>query len=362
MRSLFKFLILGFLVLSCELIKESPQGYIAGPFPFDRESQWAFASNFEEAIELGPSASDDASSRQLEKALNFIKNNPFNSSYLFAYKDFSPDYRWTLHDGEAELLGIFMVEGDEKMGCITDLMPGDPDDEEDDQKKEKKEREGIPIDVPLPPEFDETRKNEENPEEESDPKFGKRCGAISTIHSLIKLEWIEKSDAIEGEFLKATFVKEFDKYISSTGNSPGMTRDSLKKAHKTYMPEGQTFLSYEELIFQPHAKTEETKKVLNEVKDLLDKGWDCLFKVGYKENGAIDHVEQISFIEMNDNEIKLITKNASKQGKVDATNIIANPEDQEWIFKFPLTQTKGKKNRTVDIVQFLCYSSKEEER
>ena len=360
-----KILFIAILILVCAC--KSPGPSFIGPLPFDSKSKWKQVSDYESLMKLDPTGSNPNNLLRLNRALDFVRYYSNEDQFLIAYDDLNVNPQMTIFDGSAELLGIYLITGDESSGCLMDLMPGNPipNEEEDDDDVVEGKDDDVPVERPereieVDPGIDmESDVGEQEAERNADKFNGKRCGTISTIHSLIKLGWIEESDAIEGEYLNPEFVVSFDKYLENEG---GLNWDKQNEAHKDGMPEGQEFDFTDSPVSGIDSKKIAEERY-TEAKDSFDKGWDCILRMEWndtEENKRIKHAEQITKFEIKDDIVILETINALTQGKAGGEEIPSNPGTNDFMIKIPINAQQGSK-KMIDWVRITCYGLKEKE-
>ena len=229
---------------------------------------------------------------------------------------------WTAMGGTQQVLNIFVAHGAGQGGCLLPLLPipedgvwlmpgggvddaDDNDADEDDAPPldEEDEGEAPPLD-PLPEEPIIVRPND-----------GKRCGTISTIRSLLKMGWITAADAVEGDNLKPSKVREFDRYLRHDGLTPAKQQE----AHSDNTPQDRTFEAKEYDI--NHLEGEDANKdSWKEIDEALAAGKDCIISyiIKYKDLNGVDrsvsHAEMLTDVTRSNGNVTAEMQDALDQG------------------------------------------------
>lgn len=227
----------------------------------------------------------------------------------------APAY-WTAMSGTRQLLNIFVGHGAGQGGCLIPLLPVPPGGVPllpgggDDAAEDEDEEEAPPLD-PLPEEPIIVRPND-----------GQRCGTISTLRSLLKMGWITAADAVDGNNLKPSKVREFDSYLGPDGLTP----TKQQEAHADHAPQGQTFEAKEYDI--NHLEGENANKdSWKEIDEALAAGKDCIihYVIRYKDKDGVErstsHGEMLTDVTRSNGNVAVEMQDALDQGTGDGNGI-----------------------------------------
>ena len=219
---------------------------------------------------------------------------------------------WTAMGGTRQLLNIFVGHGAGQGGCLIPLLPVPPggvpmmpggDEADGDEEEEEEEEEAPPLD-PIPEEPIIVRPND-----------GQRCGTISTIRSLLKMGWITEADAVDGDKLKPSKVREFDSYLGADGLTP----TKQQEAHSDNTPQGKTFEAKEYDI--NHLEGEDANKdSWKEIDEALAAGKDCIihYIIRFKDKDGVErstsHGEMLTDVTRSNGDVAVKMQDALDQG------------------------------------------------